>query len=113
MLRALPRNKYGDFVSLLMHTKDLSRKDVEAAFQVEQTEHNALRGPLYRPAGDTVLEAGVCPYFSAVPNHGHVLRSRVTDLCLFSDISDITNLFWTFAFQTPVSSDWLCSLRVA
>jgi hypothetical protein len=41
----------------------------------------------------------VCPYFSAVPDHGHVFRSRVMDLCLFSDISDITDLFQTFAFQ--------------
>jgi hypothetical protein len=60
-----------------------------------------------------VLEAGVCPYFSAVPNHGHVLRSRVMDLCLFSDILDITDLFRTFAFQIPVLSDRLCSLWVA
>jgi hypothetical protein len=55
MLRALPRNEYGDFVLLLMRTKDLSRKDVDAVFQVEQTERNALRGPLYTPAGDTAL----------------------------------------------------------
>jgi hypothetical protein len=60
-----------------------------------------------------VLEAGVYPSFSAVPDHGHVLRSRVTDLRLFSDISDISDLLRTFAFQTPVSSDRLCSLRVA
>jgi hypothetical protein len=55
MLRALPHDKYGDFVLSLMRTKDLSRKDVEAAFQVEQTERNASRGPLYTPAGDTAL----------------------------------------------------------
>jgi hypothetical protein len=54
----------------------------------------------------------VYPYFSAVPDHGHVLRSRVSDLCLFSDISDITDLFRTLAFQTPVLSDRLCSLRI-
>jgi hypothetical protein len=60
-----------------------------------------------------VLEAGVCPYFSAIPNHGHVLRSCVTDLCLFLDISDITDMSWTFSFWTPVSSDRLCLLRVA
>jgi hypothetical protein len=59
---------------------------------------------------DTVLEAGVYPYFSAVPDHGHVLGSRVSDLCLFSDISD---LFRTFAFQTLVLLDRLCLLRVA
>jgi hypothetical protein len=52
----------------------------------------------------------VCPYFSAVPNHGHVLRSRVLDLCLFLDISDMS---WTFLFRTPVLSDRLCSLRIA
>jgi transposase InsO family protein len=55
MLCALPRDEYGDFVSSLMHTKDLSCKDVEAAFQVEQTERNASHGPLYTPAGDTAL----------------------------------------------------------
>jgi hypothetical protein len=60
-----------------------------------------------------VLEAGVCPYFSAVPDHGHVLWSRSLDLCLFSDISDITDMFRTFSYQTPGLSDWLCSLRVA
>jgi hypothetical protein len=60
-----------------------------------------------------VLDVGVCPYFPAVPNHGHVLRSHVMDLCLFSDILDITDLSWTFAFWTPVSSDWLCLLWVA
>jgi hypothetical protein len=55
----------------------------------------------------------VYPYFSAVPDHGHVLRSRISDLCLFSDILDITDLPRTFAFQAPVLSDQLCSLRVA
>jgi hypothetical protein len=55
MLRALPRDEYGDFVLSLMRTKDLSCKDVEAAFQVEQTERNASRGPLYTRAGDTAL----------------------------------------------------------
>jgi hypothetical protein len=55
MLRALPRDEYGDFVSSLMRTKDLSRKDVKAAFQVEQTERNTSCGPLYTPAGNTAL----------------------------------------------------------
>jgi hypothetical protein len=27
----------------------------------------------------SVLDVGVCPYFLAVPNHRHVLQSRVTD----------------------------------
>jgi hypothetical protein len=60
-----------------------------------------------------VLEAGVCPYFSAVPNHGHMLWSCVSDLCLVLDILDITDVFWTFSFWTLVLSDWLCLLRVA
>jgi transposase InsO family protein len=72
MLRALLRNEYGDFVLSLMRTKDLSRKDVEAAFQVEQTERNASRGPLYMPAGDTALRTqdtrrGNCPAQSGMP----------------------------------------------
>jgi hypothetical protein len=56
---------------------------------------------------------GVCPYFSAVPNHRHVLWSRVTDSCLFLDILDITDMFWTFSSWTLVLSDRLHSLRVA
>jgi hypothetical protein len=60
-----------------------------------------------------VLEAGVCPYFSAVPDHRHMLQSRVLDLCLFLDISDITDVFQTFLFWTLVLSDWLCLLWVA
>jgi hypothetical protein len=72
MLRALPRDEYGDFVSSLMRTKDLSRKDVEAAFQVGQTERNALHGRLYTPAGDTALHMqdtrrGNCPAPSGTP----------------------------------------------
>jgi hypothetical protein len=46
MLRALPREEYGDFTSSLIRQKDLTRGDVEAAFQVEQTERDAHRGPL-------------------------------------------------------------------
>jgi hypothetical protein len=60
-----------------------------------------------------VLDVGVCPYFLAVPNHRHMLWSHITDSCLFLDISDITDVFRTFSFQTLVSSDWLCSLQVA
>jgi hypothetical protein len=55
----------------------------------------------------------MCPYFLAVPDHRHVLRSRVMDSCLFSDILDITDVFWTFSFWTLVLSDWLCLLQVA
>jgi hypothetical protein len=63
--------------------------------------------------GVAVLDVGVCPYFSAVPNHRHVLQSRVTDSCLFLDILDITDVFQTFSFWTPVLLDWLCLLWVA
>jgi hypothetical protein len=64
-----------------------------------------------------VLDVGVCPYFSAVPDHGHMFQSRVMDLCLFLDILDITDLFWTFLFWTflfwtLVLLDWLNLLRV-
>jgi hypothetical protein len=41
MLRALPREEYADIVSSLMRQKDLTRANVEAAFQVEQTERDA------------------------------------------------------------------------
>jgi hypothetical protein len=72
MLRALPRNKYGDFVSSLMHTKDLSCKDVEAVFQVKQTKRNTSCGPLYTPAGNTALctqdtRRSNCPAPSGTP----------------------------------------------
>jgi hypothetical protein len=72
MLHALPRDEYGDFVLSLMRTKDLSRKDVEAAFQVKQTECNASRVPLYTPASDTALctqdtHCGNCPAPSGTP----------------------------------------------
>jgi hypothetical protein len=60
-----------------------------------------------------VLDGGVCPYFLAVPNHGHVLWSRIMDLCLFLDILDITDLSWTFAFWTLVLLDGPCLLWVA
>jgi hypothetical protein len=56
-----------------------------------------------------VLDVGECPYFSAVPNHRHVLRSRVSNLCLFLDISDITDMPWTFLF---LDSGVLCLLWV-
>jgi transposase InsO family protein len=55
MLCALLRDEYGDFVLSLMRTKDLSCKDIEAAFQVEQTKRNASCSPLYTPAGHTAL----------------------------------------------------------
>jgi hypothetical protein len=46
MLRALPREHYGEFVSALMRQKDLKCADVEAAFQVEQVERTTHHGPL-------------------------------------------------------------------
>jgi hypothetical protein len=55
----------------------------------------------YTPNFRLFLTTGTCS--------GHVLRTCVC----FSDILDITDLLRTFAFQTPVLSDWLCSLRVA
>jgi hypothetical protein len=55
MLRALPRNKYGDFILLLMRTPNLTRCTVEAAFQVKQTEGSAHHGPLVTPAGNAAL----------------------------------------------------------
>lgn len=55
MFRALPREEYGDFVSSLMRQKGLSRRDVEAAFQVEQTKRSAHRGPLFTPSGNSAL----------------------------------------------------------
>jgi hypothetical protein len=57
MLRALPREEYGDFTSSLIRQKDLTRGDVEAAFQVKQTERDAHRGPLLSPSGDAALRA--------------------------------------------------------
>jgi hypothetical protein len=55
MLRALPCEEYADFVLLLMWQKDLTHTNVEAAFQVEQTERNAHCGPLLSPSSDTAL----------------------------------------------------------
>jgi hypothetical protein len=80
------------------------------SFDTLSPVHRRSLASLFAKITEVVLEARVYPYFSAVPDHRHVLRSRVLDLCLFSDISD---LFRTVAFQTPVLSDRLCSLRVA
>jgi hypothetical protein len=38
-----------------MRQKDLTRANVEAAFQVEQTKRDAHRGPLLSPSGDDTL----------------------------------------------------------
>jgi transposase InsO family protein len=55
MLRSLPREEYADFISSLMRQKDLTRANVESAFQVEQTERDTHRGPLLSPSGNTAL----------------------------------------------------------
>jgi hypothetical protein len=55
MLCALLRNKYGNFILLLMHTPDLTHCTVEATFQVEQTKCSAHHGPLVTPAGNIAL----------------------------------------------------------
>jgi transposase InsO family protein len=55
MLRALPHEEYADFVLSLMRQKDLTRANVKAAFQVEQTERDAHRGPLLSPSGGAAL----------------------------------------------------------
>jgi hypothetical protein len=46
MLQALPCDQYGNFVSSLMCQKKLKQSEVEAAFQIEQTEHDAICSPL-------------------------------------------------------------------
>jgi hypothetical protein len=46
MLRALPRDQYSNFVLSLMRQKKLKQSEVEAAFQIEQTEHDAICSPL-------------------------------------------------------------------
>jgi hypothetical protein len=57
MLRALPRDQHGLFVSELMRKNNLLRTDVEAPFHVEQEERTASHGPLLIPAGDAALRA--------------------------------------------------------
>jgi hypothetical protein len=57
MLRALPREEYGDLTLSLMRQKDLTRTNIKAAFQVEQTERNTHRGPLLSPSGNAALHA--------------------------------------------------------
>jgi hypothetical protein len=55
MLRALLRKEYSNFTSSLMHTKDLTRADVEAVCQVDQTKCNTHRSPLLSSSADTAL----------------------------------------------------------
>jgi hypothetical protein len=74
MLRALPRAEYGDFTSSLMRTKKLTLTHAKAAFHVEETEHNAVHGPLIAPAGDAAL------FTSLLPNNSKASTSK--DLCI-------------------------------
>jgi transposase InsO family protein len=62
MLRALPRNKYSNFISSLMRTPDLTHCTVEAAFQVKQTKRSAHHSPLVTPASNAALctQQNVC-----------------------------------------------------
>jgi hypothetical protein len=55
MLHALLRNKYGNFILLLMCTPNLTRCMVKAAFQVKQTKRSTHHRPLVTPAGDAAL----------------------------------------------------------
>jgi hypothetical protein len=63
-----------------------------------------------------VLDVGECPYFLAVPDHGHVLGSRILDLCLFSDITDITAIYkltiqlWSMCSLQMMSKNKSCML---
>jgi hypothetical protein len=61
MLRALPLEEFSDFTSSLIRQKDLTRGDVEAAFQVKQTKRDAHRGPLLSPSGDATLRTAAQP----------------------------------------------------
>jgi hypothetical protein len=61
LLNALPREEYADFISSFMRQKDLTRADVEAVFQVEQTKRNAHRSPLPSSLGNTNLCPAVQP----------------------------------------------------
>jgi hypothetical protein len=61
MLRALPHKDYADFVSSLMRQKDLTRANVEAAFQVEQTKRNTHRSPLLSRSGNAALHTAASP----------------------------------------------------
>jgi hypothetical protein len=45
-----------------MRQKDLTRADVEATFQVEQTERDAHPGPLLSPSGDAALRTTTQPH---------------------------------------------------
>jgi hypothetical protein len=61
MLCALLREEYSDFTSSLICQKDLTRGDVEAMFQVEQTKCDAHGGPLLSLSGDAALRTTAQP----------------------------------------------------
>lgn len=82
MLRALPRNEYGNFVSLLMRTKDLTHRNIEAAFQVEQTKCNAAHRPLISPTGNKALRTQ--------QDGRHTLSSKSSLVCTFCNTTGHT-----------------------
>jgi hypothetical protein len=55
MLRTLPCKEYDNFTLLLMRQKDLTCANIEAAFQVKQTERNTHHSPLLSPSGGPML----------------------------------------------------------
>jgi hypothetical protein len=57
MLRALPREEYGDLTLSLMRQKNLTRAGVEAAFQAEQTKRDAHRSHLLSLSGNAAFRA--------------------------------------------------------
>jgi hypothetical protein len=61
MLRVLPREELSDFTSLHICQKDLTRGDVEAAFQVEQSERDIHLGPLLSLSGNATLRTTAQP----------------------------------------------------
>jgi hypothetical protein len=62
ILCTLQRNKYGNFISLLMRTPNLTCCTIEAAFQIKQTKRSVHHGPLVTPAGNATLctQQNVC-----------------------------------------------------
>jgi hypothetical protein len=74
MLRALPCVEYGDFTSSLMRTEKLTLTHAKAAFHIEETECNAIHGPLIAPAGDAAL------FTSLLSNSSKASTSK--DLCI-------------------------------
>jgi hypothetical protein len=61
MIQALPQAEYGDFASSLMRNKTLLRADVEAAFQLKQTEQDAPHGPVINANNAALRMASPAP----------------------------------------------------